>query len=109
MEKAGAKSLCKTSGKRGLHVYVPLGARYNNNHARQFAEIIAKLALQQLPNSTSLWQRKLPEPLRVRGRNGLATPVLQEIQADPALAERRASREFAKRRMGEVSRSGSEP
>jgi bifunctional non-homologous end joining protein LigD len=34
LEKAGAKSLCKTSGKRGLHVYVPLGARYNNDHAR---------------------------------------------------------------------------
>ena len=54
LEKAGAKCLCKTSGKRGLHVYVPLGAKYSSEHARQFAEIIAKLVNQQLPSSTSL-------------------------------------------------------
>jgi bifunctional non-homologous end joining protein LigD len=54
LDKAGARSLCKTSGKRGLHVYVPLGARYTSDHARQFAEIIAKLVHQQLPQSTSL-------------------------------------------------------
>jgi bifunctional non-homologous end joining protein LigD len=54
LEKVGAKSLCKTSGKRGLHVYVPLGAKYNTDHLRQFAENIAPLVHQQLPNSTSL-------------------------------------------------------
>ena len=37
-----------------MHVYVPLGATYTSDHARQFAEIIAKLVHQQLPNSTSL-------------------------------------------------------
>jgi bifunctional non-homologous end joining protein LigD len=54
LEKAGAKSLCKTSGKRGLHVYVPLSAHYSNDQARQFAEIIATLVNQKLPASTSL-------------------------------------------------------
>jgi bifunctional non-homologous end joining protein LigD len=53
-EKAGAKSLCKTSGKRGLHVYVPLGAQYDNDQARQFAQIIAAFVHRKLPQSTSL-------------------------------------------------------
>jgi hypothetical protein len=32
---------CKTSGKRGLHVYVPFGARYSHDQAKHFAELIA--------------------------------------------------------------------
>ena len=41
LERAGAECLCKTSGKRGLHVVVPLGARYSEDQARQFAQLIA--------------------------------------------------------------------
>jgi bifunctional non-homologous end joining protein LigD len=54
LDRAGAESFCKTSGKRGLHVYVPLGTRYDSDQARQFAEIIATVVHQQLPESTSL-------------------------------------------------------
>src|SRR5882724_1147863 len=54
LERAGAASVCKTSGKRGLHVYVPLGARYDCDQARQFAEVVATLVQQQLPDSTSV-------------------------------------------------------
>ncbi|MBV9122007.1 MAG: DNA ligase D [Planctomycetes bacterium] len=54
LDRAGAPSLCKTSGKRGLHVFVPLGARYNYDQARRFAEILARLVHERLPDSTSL-------------------------------------------------------
>jgi bifunctional non-homologous end joining protein LigD len=54
LERAEAPSFCKTSGKRGLHVFVPLGAAYDHEHARQFAEVIAEVVRRQLPESTSL-------------------------------------------------------
>jgi bifunctional non-homologous end joining protein LigD len=54
LEKVGAESLCKTSGKRGLHVCVPLGARYDYDVARQFAEVLASIVHRQLPRSTSV-------------------------------------------------------
>jgi bifunctional non-homologous end joining protein LigD len=64
LDAVGAESLCKTSGKRGLHVCVPLGARYEYEQARQFAEIIADLVHEQLPDSTSL----LRSPAQRQGR-----------------------------------------
>jgi bifunctional non-homologous end joining protein LigD len=54
LDRAGAASLCKTSGKRGLHVFVPLGARYDYDQAKQFAEIIAGLVHGLLPGTTSV-------------------------------------------------------
>ena len=54
LDKAEAKSYCKTSGKTGLHVYVPLGGCCSYEQARQFAEIIARLAHRDLPKITSL-------------------------------------------------------
>lgn len=54
LDRAGAKSLCKTSGKRGLHIVVPLGARYDHEQARQFAEIVAQFVHQQRPDFTSV-------------------------------------------------------
>jgi len=54
LDKAGAACFCKTSGKRGMHIYVPLGARYDYDHARRFAEIIALLVHRRLPQFTSV-------------------------------------------------------
>lgn len=54
LEGAGADGFCKTSGKRGLHVFVPLGAQYDYDQARQFAQLVATLVHQQLPGSTSI-------------------------------------------------------
>lgn len=45
---------CKTSGKRGLHIAVPLHAKYSNDTVREMAEAIARLVHQELPGSTSL-------------------------------------------------------
>jgi bifunctional non-homologous end joining protein LigD len=54
LEKGSAECYCKTSGKRGLHVYVPMGARYDDDQVRQFAELIANLVQRQLPETTSV-------------------------------------------------------
>jgi bifunctional non-homologous end joining protein LigD len=54
LDKAEAESFCKTSGKRGLHVYVPLGAKYSNEQATQLAELIARIVNARLPSTTSL-------------------------------------------------------
>ncbi len=54
LEKAGAPSYCKTSGATGLHIYVPLNAKYDYEQVRKFGEIIATMAQQQLPAFTSI-------------------------------------------------------
>jgi bifunctional non-homologous end joining protein LigD len=65
LDRLGADSVCKTSGKRGLHIYVPLGARYDYDQARQFAELVAKLVNQQLPAITSILRSPALRPNRV--------------------------------------------
>jgi hypothetical protein len=50
----GTANYCKTSGKRGLHIYVPLGGKYLFNHAKMFAEIVARLVHQKMPDITTL-------------------------------------------------------
>ena len=54
LEMAGCEGYPKTSGKSGLHIYIPLGARHRYPEAAQFAEILAKLVNFALPRSTSL-------------------------------------------------------
>ena len=53
-EASGIPHYCKTSGKRGLHIAVPLGAKYTNDTVREMAESIAQLVHQEMPGSTSL-------------------------------------------------------
>jgi bifunctional non-homologous end joining protein LigD len=54
MDKAGASCYCKTSGATGMHLYVPLGARYDFDQAEYFAQKVAQLVHEQLPQLTSL-------------------------------------------------------
>jgi bifunctional non-homologous end joining protein LigD len=54
LDQIGAASYCKTSGKRGLHVYIPFGARYTHEQAKSFAHLIAQVVHQRLPAITSL-------------------------------------------------------
>lgn len=54
LDRAGAVSYIKTSGATGMHIYVPLGAKYNYDTARNFAHIIARLVNTKIPGITSL-------------------------------------------------------
>ncbi len=47
-------SFPKTSGSTGIHIYVPLGAKYNYEQSKQFAELVANLVHEELPAFTSL-------------------------------------------------------
>lgn len=45
---------CKTSGATGLHVFVPLGAKYDYEQAKTFSEILAGITSRRLPSTTSI-------------------------------------------------------
>jgi bifunctional non-homologous end joining protein LigD len=47
-------SYCKTSGASGLHVYIPLGAKYHYDQVKDFGNIIAMMVTDQLPDTTTL-------------------------------------------------------
>ncbi|WEA01771.1 DNA ligase D [Mucilaginibacter sp. SJ] len=44
----------KTSGSTGIHIYIPLGAKYTYDQSQLFANIIVKLVHQQIPKFTTL-------------------------------------------------------
>lgn len=54
LEKIEIKSYCKTSGGRGLHIYIPLDAQYDYDQVQHFAQIIAIMTHERLPKITSL-------------------------------------------------------
>lgn len=53
-EELNIPSYPKTSGKTGFHIYIPMGAKYTYGQAKNFAEIIANLVHNRLPEKTSL-------------------------------------------------------
>lgn len=44
----------KTSGSTGIHIYIPLGAKYNYEQSKQLAELVANMVHQELPSFTSI-------------------------------------------------------
>lgn len=54
LEGAGISGYCKTSGARGMHIYIPLGAKYTYEQARTFCLLISTLVNRKLPGITSL-------------------------------------------------------
>ncbi|MES2703198.1 MAG: DNA ligase D [Bacteroidota bacterium] len=72
LDKAGAASFPKTSGATGIHIYVPLGAKYTYDQAKEFAHMVAMIAQEQLPEFTSL-ERSLAK----RGKDNIYLDYLQ--------------------------------
>ena len=72
LDKAGAISFPKTSGATGIHVYVPLGAKYTYEQAKEFAHMVAMMAQEALPDFTSL-ERSLSK----RGNHNIYIDFLQ--------------------------------
>jgi bifunctional non-homologous end joining protein LigD len=44
----------KTSGKTGIHIFMPLNAKYDYEQAKQFGQLLATLIQQRIPETTSL-------------------------------------------------------
>ncbi|MEJ7768569.1 MAG: DNA ligase D [Chitinophagaceae bacterium] len=45
---------CKTSGSTGMHIYIPLNAKYSYDQSQMFARLIVDIVHRQLPDFTSL-------------------------------------------------------
>jgi bifunctional non-homologous end joining protein LigD len=45
---------CKTSGSTGMHIYIPLNARYSYDQSQLFAKLVVNLVHKQIPDYTSL-------------------------------------------------------
>jgi bifunctional non-homologous end joining protein LigD len=54
LEHARIPSYPKTSGSTGMHIYIPLGAKYNYEHSKEFARLIVTIVHQQIPGFTSI-------------------------------------------------------
>lgn len=50
----GNKACIKTSGSTGIHIYIPLGAKYDFDDSKNFAEGVATLVNRELPDLTSM-------------------------------------------------------
>jgi bifunctional non-homologous end joining protein LigD len=53
-EWLGVPSYCKTSGASGLHIYVPLGAKYTYEQSKEFARAIVTVVHSRIPSFTSI-------------------------------------------------------
>ena len=54
LDSAAIDSYAKTSGSTGMHIYIPLGAKYAYEQSKEFARVIVKLVHAQLPSFTSI-------------------------------------------------------
>lgn len=54
LDKAHIPSFCKTSGSSGLHIYIPLGAKYSYKEAVNFTKLICLFIQEQLPKLTTM-------------------------------------------------------
>ena len=53
-EDIGLPNFVKTSGSSGLHVLLPLGARYSYEQSRTLAELLARCAVKALPDIATI-------------------------------------------------------
>ena len=54
LDELGVTGYPKTSGSTGIHVYIPLGAKYTYDECQLFGKLIATRVQEQLPGFTSI-------------------------------------------------------
>jgi bifunctional non-homologous end joining protein LigD len=54
LDSVGATSYVKTSGSTGMHILLPLGAKYSFDQSRMLAELIVGIVNKQHPKTTSI-------------------------------------------------------
>ncbi|HEY0055348.1 MAG TPA: DNA ligase D [Pedobacter sp.] len=54
LDAVGVPCYPKTSGSTGIHIYIPLGAKYSYDQSQMFARMIVNLVHKQIPEYTSL-------------------------------------------------------
>ena len=58
LDKVGLESFPKTSGSKGMQMYVPLNTPHTHNHASDFALAVAQLLHKQDPNAVTATMTK---------------------------------------------------
>lgn len=72
MDKIKIPSYCKTSGSSGIHIFVPMGKKYNYEQVKDFAHVMCMIVQNQIPEFTTL-ERSLSK----RGKNKMYLDYLQ--------------------------------
>ncbi|HEX5152628.1 MAG TPA: DNA ligase D [Parafilimonas sp.] len=54
LDAIGADAWCKTSGATGIHIYIPLGAKYTYEQSKEFGRVLVTIVQSQLPAFTSI-------------------------------------------------------
>jgi bifunctional non-homologous end joining protein LigD len=54
LDSIGVNACVKTSGSTGIHIYIPLGAKYDYDQSKQLAELVVTLVNHELPDLTSV-------------------------------------------------------
>lgn len=54
LESVKVKGYCKTSGSTGIHIYIPMGGKYDFDQVKDFAHILMKQVNEKLPKITTL-------------------------------------------------------
>lgn len=54
LDAIGVAGYCKTSGSSGMHIYIPLGARYTYEESKEFGRAIATAVHKEIPEFTSI-------------------------------------------------------
>jgi bifunctional non-homologous end joining protein LigD len=54
MDELETDCYCKTSGARGMHIYIPLAGKYDYDIVKTFAELIAQTVYSRIPTITSI-------------------------------------------------------
>ncbi len=54
LQSVKIKGYCKTSGSTGIHVYIPMGEKYDFDQVKDFAHILMKQVNEKLPKLTTL-------------------------------------------------------
>lgn len=122
LEAIGAASHVKTSGATGLHIYLPMGARYDYEQGRTFGRLVAHIVQARHPAITSLervpssrkgkmyvdvYQNRrgqtLAAPYSIRPRDGapVSTPLRWE-ELQPGLSPAQFTIKTLRARLDEV-------
>ncbi len=54
LDEIEAPAFCKTSGATGIHIYIPLGAKYTYEQSKEFGRVLVKIIHKQIPEFTSI-------------------------------------------------------
>lgn len=65
LDEVNVKHYCKTSGGKGLHILIPLHAKYDYEQSKLFATIIAHGVHKKLPGITSLERNPKKRPKKI--------------------------------------------